>query len=557
MNGNNIRVPVDNRFCLLYLNGKLNFEKVAILNKRTFVIGNGLSAHHLAKELLASGADVILATTDNVVDVPSTINSLAMEVLTDTKLLSCRGCVGDFNLVSDCRGQNITKNVAEIVIAVEDQRQPNFLLYGLKASSSVISQSRMKTLLLESSDEKSMLSEVKTVVFFLGLVKESNPVITEEIMDLALRLQSGYNVQTYILTKNLKVAGNGLEALYGKTKKAGTVYIKFTDVMPDVHQEKDKDIRIEFVDEITSKKFRLSPNITVVDETIVPSDYTAELARIFRLDTDPNGFVQTDNVHRLSVFTNRKGILVAGPSRSIQARDDHIKDAENVALMSAGLMADQTATPADRAEVDTGQCIRCLTCYRLCPYRAMTLNAKVTVSPDACERCGICVARCPRGAVRIKDLAPQVILDPIKTIDDTQEIKRFTPSIVAFCCSRSAVQANELALCMAHKLPLGLKIIKVPCAGSISFDHIFTAFRSSADGVMLMTCHKGNCHSEQGNIFAEHTVLQITDWFSQIGFEKDRLDIQTVASNMGTEFAEMMNRFEETIVKLGPSRLKN
>lgn len=529
------------------------------MNKRTFVIGNGPYAHHLAKELLATGADIILATTDNTVDLHSARDSMAMEVLTDAKLVSCRGCVGDFKIVSDCRGQNITKNVAEIIIAVEDQRRSNFLLYGLQPSSSVISQSRMMTLVFGSSDEKTILSEVKTVLFFLGLVKESNPVITEEIMDLALRLQSGYNVQTYILTKNLKVAANGLEALYRKTKEAGTFYVKFTDIMPDIYQEKDNDVRIEFVDEITSRKFRLSPGITVVDETIVPSDYADELAKIFRLDTDPHGFVQTDNVHRLCVFTNRKGILVAGPSRSIQAPYDQIMDAENAALISAGIMADRTAVPEDRkdrAEIKTGQCIRCLTCYRLCPYCAIALNAQVAVSPDACERCGICVAQCPRGAVRITDLAPQVILDPIITVGDIQDQKTFTPCIVVFCCSRSAVQARELAVCMGHDLPQGLRVVEVPCAGSVSLDHIFTAFRNTADGVMLMTCHKGNCHSEQGNIFAQDTVLQITDWFSQIGFEKDRLVLKTLASNMGTEFAKMTSRFEETIVKLGPSRLK-
>jgi coenzyme F420-reducing hydrogenase delta subunit len=32
--------------------------------------------------------------------------------------------------------------------------------------------------------------------------------------------------------------------------------------------------------------------------------------------------------------------------------------------------------------------------------------------------------------------------------------------------------------------------------------------------------------------------------------------METLASNMGTEFAEIVNGFEENILKLGPSRLK-
>jgi len=526
------------------------------LNKKIFIFGNGSCAHHLAKEFLSSGVDVILATSDKTADVSSTMDSVALEILTNTKLLSCQGIVGNFRLTVVCNGERVTKRVAEIIIAEEDRRKPNFSLYGLKAASNVISQSQMKTLLLGSSHEKNILSEAKTVGFFTGLVNESHPVVAEEIMHLALNLQSDFNVQTYILTKNLKVAGNGLEALYRKSKKAGAVYIKFTDNIPAIHQKRDNDIQIEFIDEITTQKFRLSPDIKVVDETIVPFENAAHLAGILNVDTDPGGFVQTDNVHRYCVLTNRKGIMAAGPSRSIQNRGDQIMDAENVALASAGILVDRLALTADRAEVDTGQCIRCLTCYRLCPYHAITLNTRVTVVPDACERCGICAAQCPRGAVRIKDLEPGSVLDVIKIGDPIQTEKAFTPSIVAFCCSRSSAQAGDLALCMGHNLPSGLKIIEVPCAGSISYDHIFAAFRNHADGVLVATCHKGNCHSERGNIFAEQTVEQIKEVFSQIGFENDRLLIQTLASNMGTEFAQIVNRFEETIVELGPSRLK-
>jgi quinone-modifying oxidoreductase subunit QmoB len=101
-----------------------------------------------------------------------------------------------------------------------------------------------------------------------------------------------------------------------------------------------------------------------------------------------------------------------------------------------------------------------------------------------------------------------------------------------------------------------LRVVEVPCSGSVSYDHIFAALHNNADGVMVLTCHKGNCHSEHGNIYADQTVEQIQEMFSRIGFEKERILIQTLASNMGTEFAGIVDRFEKTLVKLGPSRLK-
>jgi len=109
---------------------------------------------------------------------------------------------------------------------------------------------------------------------------------------------------------------------------------------------------------------------------------------------------------------------------------------------------------------------------------------------------------------------------------------------------------------MGYVLPSGLKIVEVPCAGGISRDHLFTAFSKGADGVLVLTCHKGNCHSESGNIYAHQRVDQITSSLSQLGFESERLIYKTLASNMGTEFAKTVNAFEKAIFELGPSRLK-
>jgi coenzyme F420-reducing hydrogenase delta subunit len=134
--------------------------------------------------------------------------------------------------------------------------------------------------------------------------------------------------------------------------------------------------------------------------------------------------------------------------------------------------------------------------------------------------------------------------------------KSFMPFIVAVCCRRSAARARDLAKCMGHELPQGLKVVEVPCSGAVSYDYIFAALDNNADGVMVLTCHKGNCHSEHGNIYAGRTVEQIREMFSRIGFEKERLLIQTLASNMGAEFSQIVNGFEKIIVELGPSRLR-
>ena len=526
------------------------------MESKTLILGNGPCAVAVAENLLSTGTKIIIATKDDTIRLNGFADSDALQILTKTRLISCKGSVRNFKIEAIQNNRPVTIHAGHIIIAEQDQRTSNFSLYGLNASSNVITLSQMKNGLHDSSCEKSVLSKIKKVVFLTGLVKESMPVIAKEVMLSSLLLQKDYNLQTYILTKNLKVAGDGLESLYRETKEAGTIYIKFTDAVPDIHQGEEDIVRIEFFDEITSKTFRLTPDMTVVDETIVASRYATDLAKIFHIERDAGGFVQADNVHRYSVLTNRKGIMVAGPSRDILADDDQRIDAENAALAVTGFASGEKETKVEKAQVHAGQCIRCLTCYRLCPYHAITLNTRVEVVPDACERCGICAAHCPRGAVRITDLEPRIITDLLTIDPGRQPQKTFTPLIVAFCCRRSAAQARDLAICVGHRLPQGLRVVEVPCSGAVSYDHIFAALENNADGVMVLTCHKGNCHSEHGNIYAGQTVEQIQEKLSRIGFEKERILIQTLASNMGTEFARIADRFEETIVKLGPSRLK-
>ena len=183
------------------------------------------------------------------------------------------------------------------------------------------------------------------------------------------------------------------------------------------------------------------------------------------------------------------------------------------------------------------------------------MNTGLLVDSMACEGCGICTVHCPRGAIKFNGQDSFVLLPEELKSGDIQADEKFVPVIVAFCCSRSAAEAGELASCLGQHLPENLKIIEVPCAGSVSYELIFTAFKNGADGVLLLTCHEGNCHSEWGNIYAQGEVKKITDILLQIGFEKERLVLKGLASNMGMEFAEIVKSFEQKIVELGPSRL--
>jgi coenzyme F420-reducing hydrogenase delta subunit len=133
----------------------------------------------------------------------------------------------------------------------------------------------------------------------------------------------------------------------------------------------------------------------------------------------------------------------------------------------------------------------------------------------------------------------------------------FTPLITAFCCRRSAARAAELSTYLGISLPRGLQLVEVPCGGSVSMSQILAAFNGSADGVVMFTCHEGNCHSTRGAWLVQQRVDQISAIFESIGLQSGRLVKKSLASNMGVEFAKDLADFEKQLLQMGPLKLKS
>jgi len=169
---------------------------------------------------------------------------------------------------------------------------------------------------------------------------------------------------------------------------------------PRIDQAQDGPVTILFTDEVSGRMVRLHSDVTVVDETVVPSEELQRLSRILDLGTDAAGFLQTANVHRWPVFTNRRGILAAGPARAVLMPEEIKADAAAAAGAVLGVTR-ESESAQNKAVIQSAKCVRCLTCYRLCPHRSIQKAGRITVAPEACEGCGICAAECPRGAITL------------------------------------------------------------------------------------------------------------------------------------------------------------
>jgi heterodisulfide reductase subunit A-like polyferredoxin/coenzyme F420-reducing hydrogenase delta subunit len=469
--------------------------------------------------------------------------SNAIEYLSGTSLLHCQGMPGNFHLKLAQGNEILDKTVGAIVIATDYVRSSLYENYGLHPSEKIISQTQMEEILDSAHGQGLLGSKINNVAFVVGFGQEGNTLVMQRIMRCVRDLET-HGCHSYIYVKNIKVAAEGLECLCCESRQEGAIYFKLLEkphISSDGHS-------IVSTDPVLGKELELNPDLIVIEEAFVANRVHSRLAEVLRIDLGPWGFLQENNVHRFPVTTNREGIFVAGSSREVMNISGMKQDAANVALaVKQFLDQGQKVVPEYIGIVDKEKCCFCLTCFRCCPHGAIFLEDKPVISSLACQGCGICASECPQDAIQILAYQDDVIKDTLK-----QEIVNSqTPKIIAFCCENSSYEAGRAAQTFQHSLPRGLRMIKVPCAGKIDLDYLFTAFTHGADGVMVLSCHEGNCKSVRGNTFARHRVETLHHLMEEVGLAKERLMIATLASNMRHAFTKYACQMEETLQELG------
>jgi len=133
---------------------------------------------------------------------------------------------------------------------------------------------------------------------------------------------------------------------------------------------------------------------------------------------------------------------------------------------------------------------------------------------------------------------------------------QFEPVIVAFCCHYCAYAAADLAGVMRLQYPPNIRVIKLPCSGTVDILHILKAFEQGADGVLVAGCLEGGCHFVEGNIRARKRVEHASAILDEIGLGGERLEMFFMSSSEGPRFAEVAREMTEKVRKLGPSPVR-
>jgi len=224
-------------------------------------------------------------------------------------------------------------------------------------------------------------------------------------MRVAIALRKRFSIPVAVVLRDVRVAGRGLETLYGEARAVGVTFLKHSGA-PEIAAAQGK-VHVSFKDAVTGQQEELVCGLAGVSEAgLLPRGEQARAAAT-GVGLDGYGRLQENNVHLLPILSNRAGLFILDPD----AGDREIRDAAFAlhSLLSTGKLE----VALSNAIVDGEKCALCLTCVRACPFRAMRIDEaekRADCIPETCRGCGICVSACPAKAITLPLHSSEILM---------------------------------------------------------------------------------------------------------------------------------------------------
>jgi F420-non-reducing hydrogenase iron-sulfur subunit len=128
----------------------------------------------------------------------------------------------------------------------------------------------------------------------------------------------------------------------------------------------------------------------------------------------------------------------------------------------------------------------------------------------------------------------------------------FQPRVVSFLCHWCSYGAADAAGSSRKPHPANVKIVRVMCSGQVDPQFVLKAFAQGADGVMVLGCHLGDCHYQEGNTQALKRLGLLRRLLAQLGIAEARFVLDWVSKGEADKFVELTTGMVERLRALGP-----
>jgi len=342
---------------------------------------------------------------------------------------------------------------------------------------------------------------------------------------------------------DIRAFGKGFEELYKRSRRLGVHYIR--GLPGTVEETSDRSLRVAVENTVTGKLEIHDLDMLILALGIRPSAGTQRLQEMLGLQLNPDGFYLEAHPKLLPVDAATRGIFFAGCAEGPKDIKESVTQASAAAARAIRLMhRGEISSEPITSEVTTERCKMCGKCAEVCPYNAITVDAKkeipAEVNSAACAGCGTCGAECPFGAITMNHYTDEQILNQVDALleDEPQE------KILAFACNWCSYAGADYAGVSRLQYPPNVRLVRTMCSGRVDEAFIWEGFEQGAPVVLVSGCHIGDCHYIDANRWTEKRVAKVHRRMERLGVRPERLQLEWISAAEGVRFAEVMRRME-------------
>ncbi len=353
----------------------------------------------------------------------------SIHVSLEATITEVSGYVGNF--VTKVKSESGFKEIlhgAAIIATGADEYKPTEYLYGQddKVMTSLELEDR-----IVKKDEKVLGAQSLVMIQCVGCRQKDrnycSRVCCSQSIKNALKLkETNPGMDIYVIFRDMRTYGFK-EDYYREASDKDVKFIRYEPVdMPVVEAVVEGGqpmIRVTVPDPILGQKIAIDADLLVLAAAVVPSSASAEMAKLFKVAMNPDGFFQEAHVKLRPVDFAADGVFLCGLAHYPKHLNESISQAYGAAGRAINLLTKDTVTASGAVcDVEEDDCVSCGACITACTYGAIEFKntpkgKKAKVNPVLCKGDGLCNAKCPTQAIKLKHYTDDEIFSQIDASD--------------------------------------------------------------------------------------------------------------------------------------------
>lgn len=429
------------------------------VNKAALVLGGGVAGMNCALSIANQGHQVHLVEksselggvarkihfTSYGLDMQEYLRDLIAKVYKhplihvyhDATITEATGYVGNFvTSVRSDKGLTQIKHGAAVIAIGADLYKPSEYLYG--QDERVLTQLELEERIAQQ-DEKITNASSLVMIQCVGCRNEERNYCSRICCSVsvkhALKLKEiNPDMDIYILFRDMRTYGYN-EDYYREASNKDVKFIRYEpDDKPEVEPGESEDgrpvLKVTVTDFVLGKKLVLDADVISLAAAVVPSASTNDVAGLFKVTLNPDGFFKEAHVKLRPVDFATDGVYVCGAAHYPKFLPETINQSFGAAGRALTLLSrDVVVASGAVCEVDESKCVSCGACITACTYGAIDFyetakGRRARVNPVLCKGDGVCNTKCPTNAIQLKHFTDEEIISEIDVAFPEEEVEQ-------------------------------------------------------------------------------------------------------------------------------------